>query len=139
MLTKRLYIEKYDFAITFMFDVVPQDVVAVMLEMEKLRFPYSQMKSVRQTIEQNSVNWGLTSIFRELRNIVVLIGEQTSLTEAVNSIFHETLHVSNLISQETNLRIDQEPIAYLTGELSSHLTDIIVEYVNHYGACKTAL
>ena len=87
--------------------------------------PVPVMRRANRIMESKAYNRGFTFCNPDLRRAVVVVGPTTSGRQFINTFSHEINHLSEQISEYYGLRDHPEASAYLTGDTTMALTEII--------------
>lgn len=87
--------------------------------------PVPVMRRANRIMESKAYNRGFTFCNPDLRRAVVVVGPTTSGRQFINTFSHEINHLSEQISEYYGLRNHPEASAYLTGDTTMALTEII--------------
>lgn len=84
------------------------------------------MKRAEKILSEGINNFGFTYSSMKNKSSVIVIGVSSSGKEFLNSFVHELRHVVDDISTYYNL--DNEEAAYLTGDVSNSVAEIICKF-----------
>lgn len=87
--------------------------------------PVPAMRRANRIMESKAYNRGFTFCNPDMRRAVVVVGPTTSGRQFINTFSHEINHLSEQISEYYGLRNHPEASAYLTGDTTMALTEII--------------
>lgn len=87
--------------------------------------PISIIVRMRQISRDDEYNTGFTYSNPDLRKSVVVIGKAISGKEFLNTFIHETRHLVDDIANADGMSLRGEDVAYLSGEISSKLYDLV--------------
>jgi hypothetical protein len=128
MKTKYLEVgdNKWGILLTYDFDYLDYDDIS-----EVLYALGMNPKNVRKSLNVLSApNTGMTISNSKLRMTSIYIGRQTSTSEFWNTVNHELYHATTAIIDYYGEPYDQEPAAYLHGELMRMVVESIGEPCN---------
>ena len=89
--------------------------------------PESIISQVSENVETGDLNEGFTFSDPSLRRTVFACGKTTTGQEMLNTIVHEIVHIAQHISMEDGINPLSESMAYLCGDISSTVSDIVCE------------
>ncbi len=90
--------------------------------------PNSVIQKVSENVYAGRRNEGFCYSDPSLRRSVAAVGLTTSGAEFVNSTVHEITHVAQHISDADGIDPLSEEFAYLAGDITSGVSDIVCEY-----------
>ena len=125
MVTKYIEIGKNDWGIliSYDFDLLDYDDIAAVL----YSFGMNQRKINMALRVLSAPNTGLTVSNNDLRMSAIYIGRATSLSQFWNTLNHELFHATTAIIDYYNEPYDEEPAAYLHGEIMRQVVKKIGE------------
>lgn len=86
------------------------------------------LQRVGDKMYENRINAGFTYSNAIARHSVVVIGKVSRGAEFLNSFCHELRHLTDDIALACNVPLASEEAAYLTGDISLALSDIVCEF-----------
>ena len=89
--------------------------------------PDSIISNVSKNVYAGKLNEGFTFSEPSLRRTVFATGETTTGPEMLNTIVHEIVHIAQHISEEDGIDPLSEEMAYLCGDITSTVSDIVCE------------
>lgn len=122
MITRELYIRKYNWQVHVYYAVTCYWVAEIMYKLHNVKCPHDKMKEAYKNLMACKLDTGLTySNFRK-RETVMVIGLTSSPAEFLNSFDHEKKHLEAHIAKALHIDPWGEEIAYLAGETSRSLS-----------------
>ncbi len=85
------------------------------------------MREVNENMESGNMNTGFTFTNSDLKEALVVVGPYTSGAEFQNTFAHEAYHLAAAIASSLGIELDSETPAYITGDLTLELIDVICE------------
>ena len=116
-----------DWVVDFLFARKKFDAEGVLSCMYDIDAPMNTMKRAYRIMTSGRYNRGFTYANTDLRRAVLVVGPTTSGKQFLNTFSHEIDHLSDFISMDYGLRDDDEATAYLTGDTTMELAEIICE------------
>lgn len=89
--------------------------------------PEAIMKRVRGLVGEKDVNEGFCYSNPKLRRIIVGVGEASSGPEFLDTTIHEITHIAQGISKTDGIDCYGEDFAYIVGDISHEISDIVCE------------
>lgn len=136
MVCKEIYIDKYDWLVHCYFAVdeyYTREILTVLNSLGPSRAIYDR---VAEKLYHNEKNAGFTYSNKPAKETLLVVGLATSSAEYVNSITHELRHLCDDIASTYSIPSNGEAVAYLTGEVSAALSDIISMFVCNCPSCQ---
>lgn len=109
----------------FYFSIDRYWVTDILNRLRELQAPPSILQRVERNMLADSLNTGFTYSNPTLRSSVVVIGRSSSGAEFLNSFVHELRHLTDDIAYTYGYPLRGEPAAYLNGDISLMLSDIV--------------
>lgn len=125
MLVRNVHIRRWD--VVFIFSFGTNDMERILDALFWADAPDSIIRKVSENVSAGYLNEGFTFSEPTLRKSVAAIGKTSSGPEFLNSTAHEITHVAQHISLEDGIDIASEDFAYLVGDLTSEVSDIVCE------------
>ena len=136
MICKDIYIEKYDWMVHCYFAVDDYYTNEILMMLRYLDCSRNVYDKVSAKLRKGDKNAGFTYSNKSLRETLLVVGLATSSAEYVNSITHELRHLCDDISDVLEISSNGEEVAYLTGDVSGSLADIISLFVCDCPSCS---
>ena len=125
MIYRRVRIK--DWTIRFLFSFGQDDRAFVVGSLLWAEAPTSIISQVTKNLKADRLNEGFCYSEPSLRRTVLGIGAASSGPEVMNTIVHEIFHICQHISEEDGIDPYGEKIAYLAGDISREVSDIVCE------------
>lgn len=87
--------------------------------------PGSILRRVSRNMRADKLNTGFTFSNCDIRKSVIVIGNSSSGSEFLNSFVHELRHLTDDIARADGMQLSGEPVAYLSGDIATELSDIV--------------
>lgn len=123
MLFRTLRIGRW--TVVFIFAHDGYDADSVLEWLHDVDAPPSVMRRADEIMGSGALNRGFTYANPMLRRAVVVIGPTTSGRQFQNTFSHEIDHLSDQIAEYYGLKGSREATAYLTGDTTMALSDVI--------------
>ena len=111
--------------VDFIFAHDGYDDEAVLAALYDIDAPLPVMQRAGRIMESMAYNRGFTFANPAIRRAVVVVGPTTSGHQFLNSLSHEIDHLSDQIAEYYGLRDSREATAYLTGDTTMALADVV--------------
>ena len=111
--------------VDFLFAVDGYDEEGVLACLYEIGAPYDTMARAERIMQSGRYNRGFTYGNPELRRAVVVVGPTTSGKQFQNSFSHEIDHLSDFIAMSRGTRDEMEGTAYITGDTTMALADVV--------------
>lgn len=125
MLFRRVRINDWDIRFLFSFD--KSDKAKVLGSLFWANAPNSIVSQVSKNIEAGRLNEGFCFSQPSLRRTVLGTGIASSGPEVLDSTVHEIFHIVQHIAMEDGIDPYSEEVAYLAGDISREVSDIVCE------------
>lgn len=136
MICKDIYIEKYDWSVYCYFAVDDYYTHEILIMLRSIGCSRRIYDKVSKKLYKGDKNAGFTYSNKTTRETLLVVGLATSSAEYVNSITHELRHLCDDIASVLDISSNGEEVAYLTGDVSSALADIISMFVCECPSCS---
>ena len=123
MFYREINIDDWDIRFLFSFDFY--DKARVMHSLRWADAPDSITLHVEKNINAGRLNEGFCYSNPSLRRTVLGTGVASSGPEVLNSIVHEIIHICQHVAQEDDIDPFGEDFAYLGGDISREVSDIV--------------
>lgn len=127
MIAETIYIDKYGWTLKLFVAVTKYDVERIVDNVERTGANDVLVQRVRDNLMRGNVDTGFTYSNRRTRESVMVIGKTSSAREEMNSVSHEIRHLVDDIASTDGLAIRGEEVAYLTGDISASIYDVVRE------------
>lgn len=125
MITRKVHVRRWDILFLFSFDIYDLErIVDALLWADA---PNSIVSQVSENVSAERLNEGFCYSNPALRRTVYAVGKASSGPQVLDSIVHEIIHIVQHIGQEDGLDPYGESIAYLGGNISREISDIVCE------------
>lgn len=125
MIYRRVRINDWDIRFLFSFD--KSDKAKVLGSLFWANAPNSIVSQVSKNIEAGRLNEGFCFSQPSLRRTVLGTGIASSGPEVLDSTVHEIFHIVQHIALEDGIDPYSEEVAYLAGDISREVSDIVCE------------
>ena len=125
MVYRRIRIK--DWTIRFLFSFDRYNKAQVLESLFWVDAPNSIVSKVSKNIEAGRLNEGFCYSDPTLRRTVFATGKAENGPEVLDSIVHEIFHIVQHIAIEDGIDIYSEDAAYLAGDISREISDIVCE------------
>lgn len=124
MITRRLILQKYSWAITILADCDCSDVEDIILHLKSIECPQKLQDQAVLNLNQCKLNTGLTYSNYLLRRTIMVINKTNDVEELMNTITHESFHFIAHLSKACSIK-EEETLATLLGDFNMNMCDII--------------
>ena len=125
MIARKVHIRNWDIRFFFSFD--ENSVESITDALVWAVAPNSIVTRVLESVLSGRPDEGFCFSNPSIRRTVAGIGLTTSGPEVLNSTVHEIVHIAQHISEEDEIDPESEEFAYLCGDISSAVSDIVCE------------
>lgn len=125
MLTRNIEIRRWRVVFLFSFD--SSDMERILDALLWADAPDSIIQKVSENVGAGRLNEGFCYSNPRERKTVVGVGETSSGAEFLNTTIHEIVHITQDISHEDGIEPWGEDFAYLAGDISRMVSDIVCE------------
>lgn len=125
MLVRKANIRRW--SVVFLFSFGTNDMERILDALVWAYAPDSIIRKVSENVSAGYLNEGFTFSEPRLRRSVAAIGKTSSGPEFLNSTVHEITHIAQHISSEDGLELESEDFAYLVGDITAMVSDIVCE------------
>ena len=125
MLIRKIHIRYW--ALLFLFSYDTNDMGSIHDALVWAEAPDSIISRVSESVSAERLNEGFCYSNPSLRRTVYAIGKASSGPQVLDSIVHEIIHIVQHIGQEDGLDPYGEDVAYLGGNISRMISDIVCE------------
>lgn len=125
MLARKVRIQ--DWTILFLFSFDADDMERIHEALVWVDAPNSIISQVSENVYAGRLNEGFTYSEPSLRRTVYAVGKASSGPEVLDSIVHEIIHICQHIAIEDGIDPFSEDMAYLGGDISREISDIVCE------------
>lgn len=122
MITRDLYIRKYDWLVHIYYAVTCYWTDEIMQKLYDIKCPSDKLHVAYRNLTKCKLDTGLTYSNYQMRETVMVIGLTTSPAEFLNSFDHERKHMEAHMAQALQIDPWGEEIAYLSGETAQSLS-----------------
>ena len=117
----------HDWTIRCLFSFDKSDKAFIVESLFWAEAPDSIITRVSENLRAGRLNEGFCYSDPSLRRTVLGVGKASSGPEVLDSIVHEIIHICQHISLEDGIDPYSEEIAYLGGDISREVSDIVCE------------
>ena len=125
MLYRHVNIRRWDLQFFFSFDI--HDKERILSALILAGAPDSIISQVSENISAGRLNEGFCFSNPRERTSVLGISKATTGPEILDTIAHEIVHAATAIAEEDGLSLKSEAFAYLAGDISHEVSDIVCE------------
>lgn len=129
MISKELFIEKYDWTLYIHYAVTCYHKQIIMNELMDVNAPIHLMGRVEKNIDKCDMNTGFTYSNCKQRETVTVIGLHSSCAQFLNSLEHELRHLVDDIAKTYDLDMGGEDVAYLTGDINEMIIEDVQQFI----------
>jgi len=123
MFSRKINIRRWE--IVFFFSFEPEDMERILEALVWADAPDSIIDRVMENVSAGQLNEGFCFSNLHERKTVLGIGETTTGPEYMDTTVHEIVHVAQNIAVEDGIDLRGEEFAYLAGDLSQTVSDVI--------------
>lgn len=117
----------HDWTILFLFSFDRYDMERIYDALLWVEAPDSIISQVSENVYAGRLNEGFTYSEPSLRRTVFATGLAENGPEVLDSIVHEIIHICQHIAIEDGIDPFGEPFAYMGGDISREISDIVCE------------
>ena len=125
MITRKRNIRRWEVQFFFSYDTQNKERIQSALLWADA--PDSLISDVSKTIDAGDFNAGFCFSNPWLRRTVLAVGKTDSGPEFLNTTVHEIVHLAQHIAQQDGIDPLSEKFAYLCGDISALVSDIVCE------------
>lgn len=125
MITREVHIRRWTIVFLFSFDTYDMERIYDALLWAEA--PDSIVSQVSENVRAGRLDEGFTYSDPSLRRTVFAIGKTSSGPEVLDSTVHEIIHIAQHIAVEDGIDPLSEEFAYLGGDISRTVSDIVCE------------
>lgn len=129
MITRRLYIKKYDWKVKIFYSVTCYWTASILRALRSIGCPEEYLRTSYENLSSCQLDTGITYSNYERRRTVMVINKTSSPAEFLNSFDHERKHLEAHIAQAYGIDPWGEEIAYLSGEIARDLTPDVQDFI----------
>lgn len=123
MIVRKVRVRRWDIVFLFSFDTY--DLERILGALLWADAPDSIVSQVSENVSAGRLNEGFCYSNPVLRRTVFAISKTTSGPEVLDSTVHEIIHIIQHVAMEDDIDFYSEEIAYLGGNISREISDII--------------
>ena len=123
MTERVLYIGKW--TVTFFFEVEPYDEEVILETLYEMDADYGDLMSAHKIMSSWKDNLGFTYGNTRTKEAIVFIGPTSSGAEFIDTLVHEVHHVAVIIADSLGIDLESETPAYIAGDSSRELAEVI--------------
>lgn len=116
-----------DWVVDFLFAREKYDVEGVLSCLYDIDAPEHTMRRAYRIMTSGRYNRGFTYANSDMHRALLVVGPTTSGKQFANTFSHEVDHLSDFISASYGLEDDNEATAYLTGDTTMALMEVVCE------------
>lgn len=128
MIVRDIYLPKYDWHARVYFAISKYNIEDVARSLREIDCPERILRQAIRQMVRGEVNTGFTYSNKRRRRTVMLVGKTDTGEEFLNSFSHEQRHLCDDIANAFGMHMSGEEVAYLTGDISLKLADIVCHY-----------
>lgn len=125
MITRLIQIRRWQVLFLFSFDI--DDMERIWDALLWADAPDSIFQQVSENVSAGNLDEGFTFSNPDLRRTVLGTGIASSGPEVLDSMVHEIIHICQHVALEDGMNPFGEPFAYLGGDISREISDIVCE------------
>ena len=125
MISRLIQIRRWEVVFLFSFDI--DDMEQIWDALSWADAPSSVVSKVSENVSAGRLDEGFTYSDQDLRRTVFGIGKTSSGPEVLDSTVHEIIHIVQHIAMEDGMDMFSESVAYLGGDISRTISDIVCE------------
>lgn len=125
MISRLIQIRRWEVVFLFSFDI--DDMEQIWDALSWADAPSSVVSKVSENVSAGRLDEGFTYSDPDLRRTVFGIGKTSSGPEVLDSTVHEIIHIVQHIAMEDGMDMFSESVAYLGGDISRTISDIVCE------------
>lgn len=125
MITRLIQIRRWQVLFMFSFDI--DDIEEIWDALSWADAPMSVVSKVSENVSVGNLDEGFTYSDPNLRRTVFAISKTSSGPEVLDSTVHEIFHIVQHIAAEDEIDMFSEKAAYLAGDVSREISDIVCE------------
>lgn len=125
MITRLIQIRRWQVLFMFSFDI--DDIEEIWDALSWADAPMSVVSKVSENVSVGNLDEGFTFSNPDLRRTVFAISKTSSGPEVLDSTVHEIFHIVQHIAAEDEIDMFSEKAAYLAGDVSREISDIVCE------------
>ena len=125
MIIRKIHIRRWEIVFLFSFDIY--DMESILDALLWAEAPDSIISQVSENVSAEYLDEGFTFTNPDLRRTVFGISKASSGPEVLDSTVHEIIHIVQHIAMEEGLDMFSEEVAYLGGDISRTISDIVCE------------
>lgn len=123
MITRKVHINNW--VCNFYFAIERYYIDEILISLKKIGASLNARSRIRDKMLKDEVNGGFTYSNTSRRESVIVIGKTSNGAEFMNSFTHELRHLVDDIAKADNINTRGENVAYLTGDITKEVSDIV--------------
>jgi hypothetical protein len=123
MITRKVHINNW--VCNFYFAIERYYIDEILICLKKIGASLNVRSRIRDKMLKDEVNGGFTYSNTSRRESVIVIGKTSNGAEFMNSFTHELRHLVDDIAKADNINTRGENVAYLTGDITKEVSDIV--------------
>lgn len=139
MVTHDVYIPQIDWQVHVYYAVTGYHAPPILADLLEIDCPPKLMKRIAKNLRSGKMDTGFTYSNKHLRCTVMVVGMHSSPAQFLNSLEHELRHLVDDISDAMKIPVRGEAVAYLTGDINSHIAEDVKMFLCDCHGCKTEL
>ena len=137
MVSNNIYIQKIGWQVHIYYAVTGYNSAPILADLVDIDCPPKLLKRISRNLKSGKMDTGFTYSNKHLRCTVMVIGMHSSPSEFLNSLEHELRHLVDDISDAVHIPVRGEAVAYLTGDINSHIAEDVKMFLCDCSSCKT--
>lgn len=129
MIIRDLELHNYKWSVKIYYAVTSYYIKEIINSLKEINAPEEIIKRVYHNLKEDSINTGFTYSNLNLRKAIIIIGISSSPAQFLNSFEHELRHLVDDIAINENLKMAEEDVAYLTGDINEKLIEDIQYFI----------
>lgn len=139
MLTHDVYIQNLDWQVHVYYAVTGYHAPPILADLREIYCPPKLLKRIARNLRSGEMDTGFTYSNKHLRCTVMVVGMHSSPAQFLNSLEHELRHLVDDISDAMYIPVRGEAVAYLTGDINSHIAEDVKMFLCDCHGCKAKL
>lgn len=124
MITQRLILRQYNWAITILYECDCSDIPVIFDHLISIDCSPEFIEDVNSNLSKCKKNTGLSYSNYENRRTIIVINKHTSIDELINTTVHESYHFVQQLNKVCDIQ-DEETLATLQGNFYMNISKIV--------------
>lgn len=139
MISHEVYIPKIRWQVHIYYAVTGYHAPPILADLVEIDCPPKLMKRIAENLRSGRMDTGFTYSNKQLRCTVMVVGQHSSPAQFLNSLEHELRHLVDDVSDAMNIPVRGEAVAYLTGDINSHIAEDVKMFLCDCHECAVQL